>query len=82
MDISGRVLFFHANIMKAFDVGRFDTKKALFVWANLGKNSVVHMVMRLQYKDGHNTLYASRRTTFRCTSFNTYFEGKFACPET
>ena len=47
MDISGRVLFFHANIMKAFDIGRFDTKNALFVWANLGKHSVVHMVMRL-----------------------------------
>ena len=33
--------------MKAFDVGRFDTKNALFVWANLGKHSVVHLAMRL-----------------------------------
>ena len=33
--------------MKAFDIGRFDTKKALFVWANLAKHSVVHLVMRL-----------------------------------
>ena len=47
MDISGRELFFHANIMKAFDVGRFETKNALFVWENLVKHSVVHMVMRL-----------------------------------
>ena len=47
MEISGRVLFFHANIMKAFDIGRFDTKNALFVWANLGKHSLVHLVMRL-----------------------------------
>ena len=47
MDISGRVLFFHANIKKAFDIGRFYTKDALFVWANLGKHSVVHLVMRL-----------------------------------
>ena len=47
MEISGRVLFFYANIMKAFDIGRFDTKNALFVWANLGKHSLVHLVMRL-----------------------------------
>ena len=47
MDISGRTLFFHANIMKAFDIGRFYTKDAFFVWANLGKHSVVHLVMRL-----------------------------------
>ena len=49
MDISGRELFFHANIMKAFDIGRFDTKNALCVWANLGKHSgyVMVMVMRL-----------------------------------
>ena len=47
MDISERVLFFHANIMEAFDIGRFDTKNALFVWANLGKHSVVHLVLRL-----------------------------------
>ena len=47
MDISGRVRFFHANIMKAFDIDRFYTKNALFVWANLGKHSVVHLVMRL-----------------------------------
>ena len=47
MDTSGRTLFFHANIMKAFDIGRFYTKDAFFVWANLGKHSVVHLVMRL-----------------------------------
>ena len=47
MDISGRAPFFHENRMKAFDVGRFDSKNALFIWANLGKHSVVHMVMRL-----------------------------------
>ena len=47
MVIGGRVLFFHANIMKAFNIGRFDTTKALFVWANLGNHSVVHLVMRL-----------------------------------
>ena len=75
-NMSGRV-FFHANIIKAFNVGRFYTKDALFVWANLGKHSLVHLVMRLKYKDGHNTHYASRRTTFRSVSFKTYFEGKF-----
>ena len=31
--------------------------------------------MRLKYKDGHKTHYASRRTTFRSTLFKTYFEG-------
>ena len=76
MDISGRV-FFHANIMKAFDIDRFYTKDALFVWANLGKHSAVHLVMPLKYKDGYKTHYASRRATFRTASFNTYFEGKF-----
>ena len=33
--------------------------------------------MRVKYKDGHNTHYASTRTTFRSTSFKTYLEGKF-----
>ena len=47
MDISGKVRFFHANIIQTFDVGRFYTEDALFVWANLGKHSVVHLVMRL-----------------------------------
>ena len=28
-------------------------------------------------KDGHETHYASKRTTFRSASFKTYFEGKF-----
>ena len=37
-------------------------------WAN------ILQVMRLQYKDGHKTHYASRRTTFRRSSFKTYFE--------
>ena len=33
--------------MKAFDIGRFYTKDALFVWANLGgKHSVVYQVIR------------------------------------
>ena len=76
MDISGRV-FFHANIIKTFDIGRFYTKDALFVWVNFGKHSVVRLVMRLKYKDGHKTHYASRRTTFPSASFKTYFKGKF-----
>ena len=38
---------FRANIIKAFDIDRFYTKDALFVWANLGKHSVVHLVMHL-----------------------------------
>ena len=33
--------------------------------------------MRLKYKDGHKTHYASRLTTFRSASFKTYYEGKF-----
>ena len=33
--------------------------------------------MRLLYKGGHKTHYASRRTTFRSVSFKTHFEGKF-----
>ena len=40
------------------------TKDALSVWRNLGKHFVLRLVMRLQYKDGHKTHYASRRTTF------------------
>ena len=64
MDISGRVLFFHANIMKAFDIGRFYTKDALFVWANLGKHPVVHLVMRVKYKDRHKTHYVSGHANF------------------
>ena len=57
--------------------GRFYTKGALSVWTNLSKFFVVRLVMRLKYKDGHKTHYVSRRTTFRNTSFKTYFEGKF-----
>ena len=33
--------------------------------------------MRLKYKDGYETHYASRRTTFRSASSKTYFEGMF-----
>ena len=33
-------------------------------WANI----VVHLVMRLKYKDGHETHYASGRTFLRNTS--------------
>ena len=43
-------------------------------WANI---SYFVWVMRLQYKDGHETHYASRRATFRSASFKTYFEEKF-----
>ena len=35
------------------------------------------VIMRLQYKDGHKTHYASTGTTFCISSFKTYFEGKF-----
>ena len=52
MDTSGRTLFFHANIMKAFDIGRFYTKDAFFVWANLGKHSVVHLLCVSSIKTG------------------------------
>ena len=31
--------------MKAFDIGRFYTKDALFDWENLGKHPVVRLVM-------------------------------------
>ena len=77
MDISGKVLFFHANVIQTFDVGRFYTEDALFVWVNLGKHSVVHLVMRFKYKDGYKTHYASRRTTFRSASSKRHFEEKF-----
>ena len=33
--------------------------------------------MRLKYKDGYKTRYASRRTAFRSASSKTYFEGMF-----
>ena len=56
---------------------RFYTKDELSVWTNLGKHFVVRLVMRLKCKDGRETHYASRRTTFRSASFNTYFKGKF-----
>ena len=49
-----------------------NSKDALSVWTDLGKNFVVRLVMRLKYKDGHKTHYASKRTTFRSASFNTY----------
>ena len=42
-----RESLFYANIIKAFDTDRFYTKDAQFVWANLRKHSVVHLVMRL-----------------------------------
>ena len=58
-------------------IGRFYTKDALSVWTNLDKHFVVRMVLRLKYKDGHKTHYASRLTTFRSASFKTYYEGKF-----
>ena len=58
-------------------IGRFYTKDAFSVWTNLGKQFVVRLVMRLQYKERHKTHYASRRTSFRSASFKTYFEGKF-----
>ena len=45
--------------------GRFYTTVALSVWANLGKHLVVRMVLRLKYKDGHKTHYASGRIIIR-----------------
>ena len=57
--------------------GRFYTNDALSVWTNLGRHFVVRLVMRLHYKDGYKTHYASRKTTFRSASFKTYFEGQF-----
>ena len=45
--------------------GRFYTTVALSVWANLGKHLVVRMVLRLKYKDGHKTHYASGRIIVR-----------------
>ena len=35
----------------------------------LGQTFVVRLVMRLKYKDGHKTYYASRRTISRFASF-------------
>ena len=55
--------------------GRFYSKDALSVWTNLGKYFVVGLVMRLKYKDGNKTHYASRQTTCRNGSFKTYYEG-------
>ena len=45
--------------------GRFYTTVALSVWANLGKHLVVRMVLRLKYKDGYKTHYASGRIIIR-----------------
>ena len=45
--------------------GRFYTKDELTVWTNLGQHFVVRLVLRLKYKDGRKTHYASRQTTFR-----------------
>ena len=65
-----------SNIFNSY-IGRFYTDDALSLWTNLIKHFVVRLVMRLYYKDGHKTHYASRRTTFRSASFKTYCEGKF-----
>ena len=44
----------------------FYTKDALSVWTNLGKHFEVRLVMRLNYKDGHKTHYASRTNYLVC----------------
>ena len=57
--------------------GRFYTRGRIIRLDELGQHFVVRLVMRLNYKDGHKTHFASRPTTFRSASFKTYFEGKF-----
>ena len=47
----------------------FYKKDALSVWKNLGKHFEVRLVMRLNYKDGHKTHYASR-TNYLGSSLN------------
>ena len=50
-------------------------KKAVFILRciirldELGQTFVVRLVMRLEYKDGHKTNYASRRTIYRPVHF-------------
>ena len=51
---------------KKAHIGRFYTKDALSVRTNFGKHFEVRLVMRLKYKDGRKTHYASRRTTIQC----------------
>ena len=46
----------------------FYKKDALSVWTNLGKHFEVRLVMRLNYKDGHKTPYASRTNYLVCLS--------------
>ena len=41
----------------------------------LGQTLLLRLVMRLLYKDGHKTYYASRPTISRSASFKANFEG-------
>ena len=57
-------------------IGRIYTRDTLSVWTNLD-TFVVRLVMRLQYKDGHKTSYASRRTILGYASWTTHCERLF-----
>ena len=48
--------------------GRFYTRGRNIRLDELGQTFVVRLVMRLKYKDGHKTHYASGRTFLRNTS--------------
>ena len=48
--------------------GRFYTRDAFIRLDELGQAFVVRLVMFPQYKDGHKTHYASRRTMFDSSS--------------
>ena len=53
--------------------GRFYTRDALYIRLDeLGQAFIVRLVMPPQYKDGHKTHYASRRTMFDCSSYETH----------
>ena len=51
-------------------------KDALSVLTNSGKHSVVRLLMRLKYKDGQKTHYASRWTTFQYCVVQDVFQRK------
>ena len=53
--------------VKKAHIGRFYTKDALSVRTNFGKHFEVRLVMRLKYKDGRKTHYASIYKRFSTT---------------